>query len=75
MFAVREPSRRGSRDVVGSGSRIAAHATNPSGRTSNARRPGRSGVAGHLPDVVAPLTSQRLERRLPTKVQQHTVAI
>ena len=76
MFAAREPSRRGACDFLGTGSRIARPCNEPI-RTHEQRAQSKAilGVAGHVPDMVAPKAIKRLERRLPAEVQQQTVSI
>ena len=76
LFAAREPSRRGSCDILGTGSRIARPCNEPI-RTHEQRAQSKAilGVASHVPDMVAPKAIKRLKRRRPAEVQQQTVSI
>jgi hypothetical protein len=76
MFAAREPSRRGSCDFLGTGSRIASPCNEPI-RTheQGAQSKAILGVASHIPDMVAPKAIKRLERRLTAEIQQQAVSI
>ena len=77
MFAAREPSRRGSCDILGTGSRIARPCDEPIRTHEQQLCQSKAilGVASHVPDMVAPKAIKRLKRRRPAEVQQQTVSI